>query len=138
MEKAVEMSIAYANERVQFGKPIGKQQAVQQQLSVMCELLYAARMGAEIGLSAHGLTINSADVATAKSRASEAAVTIANLSHAIHGAIGVTAEYNLQLYTRRLHEWRQAYGSETYWNRLLGEAMLESGQTALEFVLDHQ
>jgi hypothetical protein len=42
----------------------------------------------------------------------------------LHGAIGVTAEYDLQLYTRRLHEWRMADGSEAFWNRMVGNAVL--------------
>jgi hypothetical protein len=134
MEKAVEMSIAYANERVQFGKPIGKQQAIQQQLSVMCELMYAARTAAAVGLCGDTHRIDRFRAATAKSRTSEAAFTVANMSHAVHGAIGITAEYDLQMFTRRLHEWRQAYGSETYWNGVLGEALLDRDQTPLAFV----
>lgn len=34
-EKILEMSLSYANDRVQFGKPIGKLQVIQQQLAVM-------------------------------------------------------------------------------------------------------
>jgi acyl-CoA dehydrogenase len=136
MEGAVQMSIAYANERVQFGKPIGKQQAIQHQLSVMCELMYAARTAASLGLCSEN-HVDRLRAAAAKSRTSEAALTIANLSHAVHGAIGITAEYDLQMYTRRLHEFRQAYGSETYWNRVLGTAMLGSSATPLEFVRNH-
>lgn len=36
------------------------------------------------------------------------------------GAIGISEEYDLQLLTRRLHEWRLADGSEGYWEDLLG------------------
>ena len=42
----------------------------------------------------------------------------------MHGAIGVTEEYDLQLFTRRLHEWRMAHGSESYWHRQLGQLCL--------------
>jgi alkylation response protein AidB-like acyl-CoA dehydrogenase len=72
--------------------------------------------------------------AAAKSRASEAAVSVANTGHALHGAIGVTAEYDLQLYTRRLHEWRLAHGSEAWWNLKLGHAVLSSTQGLTQFV----
>ena len=44
--------------------------------------------------------------AVAKARTSEAAVTVAAIAHAVHGAIGITEEFDLQLYTRRLHAWR--------------------------------
>jgi len=43
----------------------------------------------------------------------------------------VTEEYDLQLYTRRLHEWRMADGSEAYWNRLAGQALLAQPQTTI-------
>jgi len=43
------------------------------------------------------------------------------------GFIGFTAEFDLQLYTRRLHNWRQAAGSESYWHDVVGQALLERG-----------
>jgi len=133
MERAGEMAIAYANDRVQFGKPIGKLQAIQQQLSVMCEQMYAARSAALLGLSAADHRADRLRAAVAKSRASEAAATVAAVSHAVHGAIGITAEFDLQLFTRRLHEWRRDHGGESAWQRVLGEAVLATAATPLEF-----
>jgi acyl-CoA dehydrogenase len=73
--------------------------------------------------------------ALAKARASEAAVIATGTAHAVHGAIGITAELDLQLYTRRIHEWRADYGAETRWNRVLGRALLDSGAPlALDFM----
>ena len=72
--------------------------------------------------------------AVAKSRCSEAAAEVAAIAHAVHGAIGVTAEYELQLFTRRLHEWRVDHGSEAYWYQRLGEAALAQGLPIAEFV----
>ena len=43
------MTAAYANERIQFGKPIGKQQALQQQMAVMAEDMVACRIAAQLG-----------------------------------------------------------------------------------------
>ena len=59
---------------------------------------------------------------------------VANTAHALHGAIGVTEEYDLQLLTRRLHEWRLAHGAESHWHRIVGEQVLGSGSTLAEFV----
>ena len=64
--------------------------------------------------------------AVAKARTSEAAVQVAAIAHALHGAMGVTEEYDLQLSTRRLHEWRMAHGSETHWHRELGRLFFDS------------
>ncbi len=120
-------TLQYANERQQFGKPIGKFQAIQHQLAVISEHSFAARMAAQLGLRASGVQPERLRAAVAKARASEAALEVAALAHSIHGAIGFTAEFDLQLYTRRLHNWRQAAGSESYWHDVVGQALLERG-----------
>jgi acyl-CoA dehydrogenase len=71
----------------------------------------------------------------AKARTSEAALEVAALSHSIHGAIGFTEEFDLQLYTRRLHAWRQAAGSESFWHAVLGEHLVSRGD-AMPIALD--
>lgn len=119
-------TLQYANDRQQFGKPIGKFQAIQHQLSLMSEHAFAARMAAQLGLCAEGQVPDRLRVAMAKARTSEAALEVAGLGHSIHGAIGFTREFDLQLYTRRLHAWRQAAGSESYWHDVLGQALLDS------------
>lgn len=130
-----ERTLTHANERQQFGRAIGKFQAIQHQLSVMAEEVFAARMAAQIGCWADaagdGLAVDPLRVATAKARCSEAALQVAALAHAIHGAIGFTREFDLQLYTRRLHAWRQAAGSESHWQRVLGRALVEGGDAPL-------
>ena len=113
-------TLQYANDRNQFGRPIGKFQAIQHQLSVISEHVSAARMAAQIGCQSVSDMPDRLRVAIAKSRTSEAALEVASLSHSIHGAIGFTAEFDLQLFTRRLHLWRQAGGSESYWYDVLG------------------
>lgn len=121
MKKVFDLTMGYANERAQFGKAIGKFQAVQHQLSVMAEHVAATAIAAEAAYHAEdqGLPAYAA-CAVAKARTSEAAQLVASIAHAVHGAIGVTEEYDLQLFTRRLHEWRMADGSETCWHRALG------------------
>ncbi|WP_026434809.1 acyl-CoA dehydrogenase family protein [Acidovorax sp. JHL-9] len=133
--KAVfDRTLQYANERQQFGRPIGKFQAIQHQLAVMSEHVFAARMAAQLGCSGAGLAPDRLRVATAKARCSEAALVVAELAHAIHGAIGFTAEYDLQLFTRRLHAWRQTAGSEAYWHGVAGEALLAHQGMTLDIV----
>jgi alkylation response protein AidB-like acyl-CoA dehydrogenase len=136
-QRVLELALQFANDRVQFGRSIGKFQAIQHQLAVMAENVAAARMAAQIGFEADGPMPHPLRAAAAKSRASEAAALIAPMAHAIHGAIGVTAELDLQLYTRRLHEWRADYGSESAWNAVLGQALLASGGATLDFMREH-
>lgn len=125
-------TLQFANERQQFGKPIGKFQAIQHQLSVMSEHVFAARMAAQMAFSGHAF--DALRTAIAKARTSEAALEVAGLSHSIHGAIGFTAEYDLQLYTRRLHLWRQTAGAESYWHDQVGQVVLTQQGLALDLI----
>ncbi|MFD2577642.1 acyl-CoA dehydrogenase family protein [Novosphingobium colocasiae] len=134
--RLTEMSTNYCNERVQFGKPIGRQQSVQHMLAVMAEDMIACRIAAEIGLS-KGLDMPIAVAATAKATTSAAATRIAASAHAVHGAIGISEEYDLQLLTRRLHEWRLADGSEGYWAAQLGKQRLANSASSIDWVRDH-
>ncbi len=136
LQRVLESTVTYANDRAQFGKAIGKFQAVQQQLSVMAEQVFAARMAAEVGCAGEGIAPHPLRAAVAKARASEAAEKVVAIAHAVHGAIGVTAEYDLQLLTRRLQEWRADFGSQGYWHAQLGRALLSSPESTLPFVLD--
>jgi acyl-CoA dehydrogenase len=132
-------TLSWANERVQFGKPIGKFQAIQHQLSLMAEESFAASMAARIACltnlehprapAAAALpgvlsVLDPLRIAIAKARTSEAALQVAQMAHAIHGAIGFTHEFDLQLLTRRLHAWRQAAGSESAWHDAVGRALV--------------
>jgi len=113
-------TLQYANDRNQFGRPIGKFQAIQHQLSVISEHVFAARMAAQLGCGTDRVR-----VAIAKARTSEAALEVAALSHSIHGAIGFTEEFDLQIYTRRLHAWRQAGGAESCWHDVIGSELVD-------------
>jgi alkylation response protein AidB-like acyl-CoA dehydrogenase len=124
MDRVLALTVGHANDRVQFGKSIGKFQAIQQQLSVMAEQVFAARMAARIGCAGAGLLPGELQAAVAKARTSEAAATVAAIAHAVQGAMGITEEGDLQLYTRRLHEWRLADGAERHWNEKIGAALL--------------
>ena len=134
MGRVFEMTLEYCNGREQFGRPLGKYQAVQHQLSVMAQQVLASSSAAQAAFQGKGPSPSLMPAAAAKSRASEAAVSVANTAHALHGAIGVTAEYDLHLYTRRLHEWRLAHGSEDWWNLKLGHAVLASNQGLSQFI----
>ena len=133
MVRLLDMSVRHANEREQFGRPLGKFQAIQQQLAVMSEQVVSARVAARIGMT--GTCFDPLRVAMAKARVSEASHQVVAIAHAVHGAIGVTEEFDLQLLTRRLKQGQLAFGSERFWAARLGRARLASGpQTSADFV----
>jgi acyl-CoA dehydrogenase len=135
MRQVLVATLQYANERSQFGRSIGKFQAIQHQLSVMAEQSEAGRMAARMACATSDAVPSPLLAAVAKARTSAAAGLVASIAHAVHGAIGITEEYDLQLRTRRLHAWRAAGGSESYWNLRIGRALVASGHaTVPEFV----
>jgi acyl-CoA dehydrogenase len=133
LESALEQSVRYANERVQFGKPIGKNQALQQQLALMAGDAAAARMAA---LAAAADAPSSAQpdapaatfsIAVAKVRCGEAATRATGIAHQVHGAIGFTREHTLHFATRRLWAWREQFGSDAAWAQRLGRLAIATG-----------
>ncbi len=133
MEAALALSTQYANDRVQFGRPIGKFQAVQQQLALLAEEAAAAQVAVDSAAAAVAASRPSANfaIAAAKIRAGEAAGKVAEIAHQVHGAIGFTHEHSLHLLTRRLWSWRDEFGSEAYWSLVLGRELLAAGPEAL-------
>ncbi|WP_295523189.1 acyl-CoA dehydrogenase family protein [uncultured Pseudacidovorax sp.] len=132
--RSFDLALAFCNDRIQFGRSIGKFQAIQHQLAVMAEHVAATRIAVASAFASGERRPMLLAAAFAKARASEAAGLIAPMAHAVHGAIGVTEEYELQLHTRRLHAWRMAHGSEAHWHRVVGEALLDSGERIGDFV----
>ncbi|MGB3447674.1 MAG: acyl-CoA dehydrogenase family protein [Xanthobacteraceae bacterium] len=130
LARVMEITVGYANERVQFGKPIGKQQAIQQQLAVLAGQAAACGGAADVASAAFdGLDVIA--IAAAKVRAGEAASIAAPIAHQVHGAIGFTEEHRLHFFTRRLWGWRDECGSERYWSRVVGQAAMTAGADGL-------
>jgi acyl-CoA dehydrogenase len=135
MERLLDMSLTHVNNRQQFGRPLGKFQAIQQQLSVFAERAVSAKVAARIGLHGADLVLDENRVAIAKSVANESARDCASIAHAVHGAIGISEAHDLQLFTRRLARWRISFGSDSYWQRHLGAVRLGSGEaSSVDFV----
>ncbi|HEX6003198.1 MAG TPA: acyl-CoA dehydrogenase family protein, partial [Burkholderiales bacterium] len=132
LERALDLAVRYAQERVQFGRRIGQFQAIQQELARFAGEVAAAVAAA---LSAAGVLEREGDVtlavASAKIRTAEAAREGALIAHQVHGAIGVTAEYPLHHVTLRLWSWREEYGNEASWAATLGGLIQKRGADAL-------
>lgn len=131
----VDLTSLYSATRCQFGKPIADFQAIQQQLAVLAEEAAAAAMAAAIGCDGPGPLANPFAAGVAKMRTSMAAARVSSIAHAVHGAMGFSEEYDLQLFSRRLAEERLANGSEAYWAEEIGRAHLADGAgSSVEFV----
>jgi acyl-CoA dehydrogenase len=132
MDAALAQSVAYANDRVQFGKPIGKFQALQQNLAVFAEEAAAANCAGQAGFAAADKYDGDAgfETAAAKLRANMAIGIGTSVAHQLHGAIGFTREYHLHPLTRRLWSWRSEFGNDRLWSQRLGEQVVAAGADA--------
>ena len=127
MEQVLDMTVGYAGNRVQFGRPLARFQAIQHHLAEMAG--EAAATGAAVDAAAQAP--NTFAFGAAKARASQAAGTVARLAHQVHGAIGYTAEHDLHVWTKRLWAWRDECGNEAHWWQVLGAEAARRGGAAL-------
>ena len=133
LQQVLDLTVDHAQTRRQFGREIGRFQAVQHQIAVMAEEVAATAMSARLAFQGPigGLTIERC--AVAKMRACRATDIVVAFAHAIHGAIGVSEEHALQSHSRRLRTWRDLHGGAGYWERELGRSVLIQGGSFLDF-----
>lgn len=126
LEAALELTLDHTGTRVQFGKTLSKFQAVQHELAKLAGEVACATAAADLAAEAlaRGDVLG---VAAGSLRAREAAGTGASIATQMHGAIGFTREHRLHLYTTALWTWRDDFGGQVAWARMLGKAALEAG-----------
>ena len=128
--RVLDDSVSYAGERIQFGRPIGKFQAIQQTLAVLSGRVAAADTAVDAmwrAVDRYGVADAFREIATAKIRAGEAATLATNTAHEVHGAIGFAHEHHLNFFTRRLWAWRAEYGGDGSWAVALGRRVAARG-----------
>lgn len=126
--QVLDLCVTYAGERVQFGRPIARFQAIQQQLARLAGEAAAADMAAQVACQAlDGGTDGFMEIAAAKIRTGEAAGKAAAIAHQVYGAIGFTEEHRLHHLTRRLWSWRAEFGTESVWAAELGRLVVVRG-----------
>jgi len=110
--RALEMTVAYAKERVQFGRPIGSFQALKHRMAdllVLVEMSRSASWAASYALSTDAP--NAEQLAhIAKSYCSDALNKIAAETVQLHGGIAITWEHDAQLVFKRTHALAQLFG----------------------------
>jgi alkylation response protein AidB-like acyl-CoA dehydrogenase len=115
-EAALHMTSDYAKERIQFGKPIGQYQGVKHRLAD----LYVDVESFKSLLYYAAWTVDEAPdelpraVSLAKGYASDAFAQLGIDGIGLHGAIGFTAEYDIQLYLKRSKWARPMFGDSDY------------------------
>jgi alkylation response protein AidB-like acyl-CoA dehydrogenase len=124
VERALELTSAYARERVQFGRPIGSFQAVTQRLAdafidveavrlTMCQAAWRLAAGLPAGT----------EVATAKFWAADAGHRVAHTAVHVHGGVGIDMDYPLHRYFTAAKRAEFALGGATSQLRRIGAAL---------------
>jgi 3-oxocholest-4-en-26-oyl-CoA dehydrogenase beta subunit len=124
LQRAVELTSAYAQSRVQFGKPIGGFQAVTQRLAdayIDTEAVRLTMWQAAWRLSA-GLPCET-EVATAKFWAADAGHRVAHTAVHVHGGVGIDTDYPLHRYFVAAKLCEFALGGATAQLRRIGAAL---------------
>lgn len=127
LEACLDLTLEHTATRVQFGKPLQKNQVVQHELAKLAGELACTTAAADLA----GEALARGDlrgVAAGSLRAREAAGNGAAIATQMHGAIGFTREHRLHLFTTSLWTWRDEFGGQVMWAKLLGQAALEAGE----------
>lgn len=119
--RALEMTVAYSLERVQFGRPIGSFQALKHR---MADLLVEVEMSRSASWAASYAVSTGADNAAelthvAKSYCGDALALVAAETVQLHGGIAITWEHDAQLVFKRAHALGQLYGTSAQHRALI-------------------
>ena len=111
-QRCLEMTVSYAKERVQFGRPIGSFQALKHRMADMLVQVETARSAS--WAAAWSASQRDGDLAvraaTAKAWCSEALNAVAAECVQLHGGIAITWEHDAQMYLKRAHATSQLFG----------------------------
>jgi alkylation response protein AidB-like acyl-CoA dehydrogenase len=122
-QRVLDMAVAYASERVQFGRIIGSFQAIKHKCADMLTEVELAKT------AAYNAMWTAAEVprelpeaaAIARSFCSEAYVSVASENIQIHGGMGFTYEHPAHLYLRRATSSELLFGVPSAWRERLAE-----------------
>ena len=123
-QQVLEMTVSYCKQRVQFGRPIGSFQAIQH---------YCANMATDIDgaglvtyqaawMISRGLNCD-LEIAIAKSWTGNVYRRTTAISHQIHGAIGITMDYDLHFYSRRAKTAEVTFGDTDFWQETIAHGI---------------
>jgi alkylation response protein AidB-like acyl-CoA dehydrogenase len=124
IQRVLEITVDYAKERKQFGRPIGSFQVIQHYCADMATDVDGARFCTyqAAWMLSEGLAC-AREVAIAKAWIGEAAERVFALAHQIHGAIGATIEHELHYYTRRAKAAELAFGDADFYREIVAREM---------------
>ena len=124
-QRCLDMSVEYANERVQFGRPIGSFQAIKHKCADMMVEVESARSASYYAGWAAAEDAEDLPVAAALAKAfcSDTYFHCAAQSIQIHGGVGFSWEYDVHLYFKRARSTEILFGSPAYHRERVAQSM---------------
>jgi alkylation response protein AidB-like acyl-CoA dehydrogenase len=124
-QRVLDLSVAYAKERVQFGRPIGSFQAIKHKCAEMMLQVESAKSAAYYAAWAVDEDVPEAPLAVsmAKAYCSDAYRHTAGEGIQVHGGIGFTWEHDMHLYFKRAKYAEFTFGDATYHRELVAQEL---------------
>ena len=124
--EATHRAVEYAKQRNAFGQPIGSFQAIQHMAADMTIGVDGAQLLVREALSRMSLGLPAAvEVSQAKAFANEKCLMAARMAQQIHGGMGFIAEFDQQLWYRRIAAWSLRCGTAPEHRARVAEALLD-------------
>ena len=113
--RVMDMTLNYIKDRKQFDRPIGSFQAVQHHAADMAILTkVSTQFSRKAAWEISNKDNSNINIHRAKSYVSKAFHDVCQISHQLHGAIGYTWDYDLQIFTRKMQHQKLAYGDTDF------------------------
>lgn len=124
-QQCLDMTVAYAKVRTQFGRKIGSFQAVKHKCADMLVAVESARSAAYHAVWASVFAADEfpAAAAMAKSVCSDSYTFCATETIQLHGGIGFTWEHDAHLFYRRAHSSALLFGDATHFREVLSQRL---------------
>ena len=114
-QQALDMTVAYAKQRIQFGRPIGSFQAIQHKCADMATDVDTARyLTYYAAWKQDAKQQNALEISQAKAWLSDAYRRVAREAHQVHAGIAYVDDHDLQLYFRRAKSSEVLFGDADY------------------------
>ncbi|MEM6579972.1 MAG: acyl-CoA dehydrogenase family protein [Pseudomonadota bacterium] len=135
MQQVLDMTVAYLQEREQFGRKIASFQALKHKAADMMvkaeaarsAVYYAACVADDALLNSKQFDALREAASMAKAYCSEGYFFNAGTGIQLHGGVGITADYDIQLYFKRAKSSETLFGNASYHRERLAELLLDAG-----------
>jgi alkylation response protein AidB-like acyl-CoA dehydrogenase len=124
MEQVLEMTVSYAQQREQFGRPLSSFQIIQHYCADMAIAMECTKLITyqAVWKVSNGLP-SKKEVPMAKAWCSDTLKRMTAMAHQIHGAIGFTKDQNLYLYFRYAKAGEVTFGDADFYKEVVAREM---------------